>query len=102
MTEFRERIFEILEEGQKLGVADRLLVNKELTRFEDDYQRAVGHGFRASGTIMSRFAPRLETYGFKMPAIDEFRRFEMDNMKCHLKNTGKPLTSAEKELLSKV
>ncbi len=88
----KEAIFYYIEQGQELSGAEKMLVNTEVEKFIHDYTAATGEEpRRLYGTIML-MAERLEMFGFKFPAIEQWRKEEqmIIDAWARLKGTKKP------------
>lgn len=94
---FRQAVFSILNKGQTLSGAERVLVNEEVTLFIKDYKKATKEDpLPLLGTIIL-IANRLQPLGFNMPRVDRWFEEDMYAMRKYAERQGVKRMGKERE-----
>jgi hypothetical protein len=86
---FRKSVLNILEEGQELSSTEKMLVNRIITKFINDYKEVTDEYPPTLWGIIYLIAVRLENYEFYLPKIERWRREDIEDLVPYLKAIGK-------------
>lgn len=83
---FRRNVYYQIERGQRLGVADKLIVNQVIDDFWQTYTLAGGIPYESYNLVnVSIIADTLRDYGFIMPLVRHFNRHQLQQVLHELK-----------------
>lgn len=94
---FRQAVFMILGEGQKLSGAEKALVSKEVNTFIEDYVGATGKEPQPLFGDLILIANRLQPLGFEMPRIDRWFEKDMNTLRRYAERQGVRRMGKERE-----
>jgi len=94
---FREAVFMILDEGQKLSGTEKFLVNEAVKSFIEDYVGVTGEEPQPLFGTLILIANRLQPLGFEMPRIDRWFEEDMPTIRKYAERQGIKRMGKERE-----